>query len=595
MKAIMVMYDSLNRHFLPNYGCEISKMPNFKRLGERAVTFENSYAGSLPCMPARRELHTGRLNFLHRGWCPLEPFDDSMPEILKNNGVYTHLVSDHQHYWEDGGATYHTRYSSWEVSRGQEGDPWKGSLEPVECAASFGYTPNPFVQVIRRQDMINRGFIKEERDFPQAKTFAAGLDFIERNRSYDNWFLQIETFDPHEPFFSPREYQALYRDNADGDFPCDWPPYAPVNEDGNFVEGVKKKYLALLSMCDNYLGKVLDVMDRYDLWKDTMLIVNTDHGFLLGEHLWWAKSVMPTYNEIAHTPLFIWDPRSGARNERRYALVQTIDLAPTLLDFFEVEIPKDMQGFALKATIAADKKVRDYALFGHHGSHINITDGRYVYMRAPVNRDNKPLVEYTLMPNLMRSRMSPDTLRELALHEPFDFTKGCRTLEIKSDHIWNSVSWFRYGNKLYDLDNDPKQLQPIDRPEKELELIREMVRLMEENDAPEEQYARMGIAKDMTVDTLLQQREENEASCRLPGMKEYTWEKEAYWAFIALAQIVANTMPGEELSERLKEYLGRTGGQEVKTGDIFGLIKVLLPAEMQEDIRYIINMQSRTE
>ncbi len=123
MKAIMVMYDSLNRHFLPNYGNELTKMPNFRRLGEKCVTFDNSYVGSLPCMPARRELHTGRLNFLHRGWCPLEPFDDSMPEILKKNGIYTHLVSDHQHYWEDGGATYHTRYNSWECSRGQEGDP----------------------------------------------------------------------------------------------------------------------------------------------------------------------------------------------------------------------------------------------------------------------------------------------------------------------------------------------------------------------------------------------------------------------------------------------------------------------------------------
>ena len=110
MRAIMVMYDSLNRHYLPNYGCDLAKMPDFKRLGEKTVTFDRSYASSLPCMPARRELHTGRLNFLHRGWSPLEPFDDSMPELLKQNGIYSHIVSDHQHYWEDGGATYHTRY-----------------------------------------------------------------------------------------------------------------------------------------------------------------------------------------------------------------------------------------------------------------------------------------------------------------------------------------------------------------------------------------------------------------------------------------------------------------------------------------------------
>ena len=121
MKAVMVMYDSLNRHMLPTYDCDWTLAPNFIRLGERAVTFDNHYVGSMPCMPARRELHTGRHNFLHRSWGPHEPFDDSTFTILKRNGVYTHLVSDHYHYWEDGGATYHHRYSSWENMRGQGG------------------------------------------------------------------------------------------------------------------------------------------------------------------------------------------------------------------------------------------------------------------------------------------------------------------------------------------------------------------------------------------------------------------------------------------------------------------------------------------
>ena len=125
MKAVMLMFDSLNREMLEPYGCSRIRTPNFKRLARRSVRFDQCYAGSLPCMPARRELHTGRYNFLHRSWGPVEPFDDSMPQILKNNGVYTHLISDHVHYWEDGGATYHQRYNSWETVRGQEGDKWK--------------------------------------------------------------------------------------------------------------------------------------------------------------------------------------------------------------------------------------------------------------------------------------------------------------------------------------------------------------------------------------------------------------------------------------------------------------------------------------
>ena len=132
MKAIIIFFDSLNRHFLPNYGNDWVNAPNFKRLDEKTLTFDRSYVGSMPCMPARRELHTGRHNFLHREWGPLEPFDDSMPEILKKSGIYTHMITDHFHYWEDGGATFHNRFSSYEMIRGQEGDHWKGEAEYKE-------------------------------------------------------------------------------------------------------------------------------------------------------------------------------------------------------------------------------------------------------------------------------------------------------------------------------------------------------------------------------------------------------------------------------------------------------------------------------
>lgn len=101
------MYDSLDRSFLSPYGCDRTHTPIFERLSERATRFDNFYVGSMPCMPARRELHTGHYTFLHRGWDPLEPFDDSIPELLKKSGVYTHLFTDHYHYWQDGGATYH--------------------------------------------------------------------------------------------------------------------------------------------------------------------------------------------------------------------------------------------------------------------------------------------------------------------------------------------------------------------------------------------------------------------------------------------------------------------------------------------------------
>ncbi len=492
MKAIMVMFDSLNRAFLPPYGNDWVHAPNFRRLAEKTAVFDNCYAGSLPCMPARRELHTGRYNFLHRGWSPLEPFDDSVPEMLKLAGTHTHLVSDHGHYWEDGGASYHPRYSTWEIVRGQEGDPWKADLDPsihAETLVAPSKGHNPF-RDNRRQDAVNRRYLATEQQSAQHRVFSLGLEFLETNKDYDNWFLQIESFDPHEPFFTYEEFLGLY-DIPDIGREADWPPYDYVHQDEKTVEHVRKKYAALVSMCDKNLGRVLDYMDAHDMWKDTMLIVCTDHGFSLGEHNCWAKNWMPVYDEVVHTPLFLWDPRCGAAGVRRKALVQTIDIAPTLLRFFGLEPTKDMTGHDLAKTAADDSPVREYALFGYHGAQMNVTDGRYVYMRSPRDMD-APFYEYTLMPSRMAWRMSSKELGPATLAPPFSFTKGMPTLRIPAStgYMYRAVE---AGDMLFDLENDPRETTPIDDPAVQERLTEAMRDLMRSSDAPEELYVRFGL------------------------------------------------------------------------------------------------------
>ena len=100
------------------------------------------------------ELHTGRYNFLHRSWGPHEPFDDSTFMEMKRNDIYSHLVSDHYHYWEDGGSTYHHRYSSWVNVRGQEGDHWKGHVADPDVPEHYGR--------LARHFLVNRQYMTEE-------------------------------------------------------------------------------------------------------------------------------------------------------------------------------------------------------------------------------------------------------------------------------------------------------------------------------------------------------------------------------------------------------------------------------------------------
>lgn len=483
MRAIVVMFDSLNRALLPPYGAVEVHAPNFRRLADATAAFDRCYAGSMPCMPARREMHTGRYNFLHRSWGPLEPFDDSVPQLLTEAGVYTHLVTDHQHYWEDGGATYHNRFATYEFFRGQEGDRWKGHVaDPVAPDSLNESTP------LARQDRINRQYLRDEADHPQTRTVDAGIAFIETNAGEDSWFLQIECFDPHEPFFAPERYRELVGVAPGRHF--DWPSYRKVVESDADVARAREEYLSLLAMCDRSLGRVLDAMDEHAMWDDTMLIVCTDHGFLLGEHGWWGKSVVPWYEENIHTPLFIWDPRAGVRGERRASLVQTIDFGPTLLGYFGLPTTPDMQGVPLDATIERDEPVREGALFGQFGAHVNVTDGRYVYLRCCVRPDNQPLHDYTLMPTHMRSRFAASELHGAELSPGFSFTKGAPVLRVPG---WTMGDPFAFGSLLFDLQTDPGQREPLRDDDLELRMAGLLVDLMRRSDAPAEQFERLGL------------------------------------------------------------------------------------------------------
>ena len=622
MKAVMLMFDSLNRSLLEPYGCTWTKTPNFTRLAEKAVKFENCYAGSLPCIPARREIHTGRYNFLHRSWGPLEPFDDSMPEILRKNGIYTHIITDHIHYFEDGGATYHNRYNSWEIIRGQEGDHWKvtpellqNKIQPQNLEAVYFETTGN----LHKHDAVNRKFFTDEEKTPLAQTITTAMDFIDRNHNEDNWFLQIECFDPHEPFFTPEKYKALFPDGYKGPL-FDWPPYHHVTEDSASVEHLRNSYAALLSMCDAWLGKILDKMDEHKLWDDTLFIVNTDHGYLLGEHGWWSKIVMPCYDEIVHIPLFIHDPRYNKEKETRNSLVQTIDIPATLLDYFKVDIPPDMQGKSLDPVIKEDKPIRDYALFGIHGAHVNVTDGEYVYMKAPRNQENSPLFEYTLMPTHMRCLFTTKDMREAVLNEPFAFTKECPILKIpKQNNFGNTDFSFllsedkntlrridnndllnaaNFGDKLFNIKKDPHEEEELNDVTAETRMANLLVRAMRENEAPVEQYERIGLKKDLPVTEVdicrIHERDEKERLDLI--LPEYNWDRSAVNTYKALLMFVPEEkrdMANSRIALTLAAAAEKQGERKINYSMVNATVALVIPEQYRDMVSYFIGLAGR--
>ncbi|PHQ60733.1 MAG: sulfatase [Maribacter sp.] len=500
MRTVFVLFDSLNRTALGCYGGTNIDTPNFDRFSKRALTYDQHYVGSLPCMPARRDMHTGRLNFTHRSWGPLEPFDNSFAQILKDQGTYTHLISDHLHYFEDGGAGYHTRFQTYDFIRGQEYDPWVAMVEPpIErfkkkySEKHYSLKPNDK----RTQNLINREVIKEEKDFPGARCFESAFKFLDTNKDADNWMMMLECFDPHEPFHAPDRFQDAYK-TKDGGKILDWPHYERVCESEAEMESIRSNYAALVAMCDDYFGKLLDYFDAHNMWEDTVLILTTDHGFLLSEHDWWGKCRMPYYEEISHIPLIVHDPRKPeAAGTRTDKLTKTSDIMPTILNIHGAEIPEEVTAQDFCGT---DSQT-DCVVFGVFGGPIGVSDGRYALYYYPPDIYEEGLREYTLAPSHMNSFFSVKELKTMQLTTAFDFTKGVPVLSIaalpdaKRVPMNDGLGFEDLETKLFDLSIDPKQKSPIEDPIVLERLVLGIERVLREHDTPEEVFDWYGINK----------------------------------------------------------------------------------------------------
>ena len=503
MKTILILMDTLQRKMLHAYNPDSPAItPNLDRLAARSMVFDQHYIGSAPCMPARRDILTGRLNFLERNWGPVEPFDVTLPALLRQHGVFSHLATDHYHYAEVGGEGYMQQYNTWELFRGQENDPYVSRVNgPCLPEASAGR--------VNRQNILNRILYHSDADYPTPKTFAAAAQWLRDNEGADDFLLHVETFAPHEPFEASEEFIRMYPDDYEGFY--DWPRYAELGEQETpeAIRHLRNRYMASLSMADKWLGKLLDEMDRQNLWEDTLVVFTSDHGHMLGEHRRTGKNVFHAWNEMAQIPLFIHLPGDKRAGERVDAVTQNIDLFPTLLAWHGAEkeragIPYPIHGRDLLPLLRGEtEKVRDCALYGWFGQPVNITDGHYTYFRAAVP-DNAPLYWYgsilTTFPRYLGKGL-PEGALTAGDYLPW---AGMPVYRIDQAAVNRAVAPLmeKTGMKpdpdlrtsrLFDIRQDNDQLHPLSDPALEARMAEMLARALEEHGAPAEQFVRLGL------------------------------------------------------------------------------------------------------
>ena len=510
MKTIFILCDTLNRRMLSAYGAgeDAAITPNIDRLARQSVVFDSHWCGSAPCMPARRDIMTGRLNFLEKPWGAMEPFDQSLQSILSGEkNVHTQMFADHAHYIICGGENYVKGFTAWEVNRGQECDPvW---TRPCKDGIRPDTPPKWFKGSWTEAEHENRSHFHTEYDYPSVKTMWHAAEWLEDNHDADNYFLWVEAFDPHEPYDCPKYYLDLYEKEGDYDGPdFTHPSYAPNEFNEAETEHLRRRCKAVMTMTDRHLGEILDVMDKYNMWEDTMLVFTTDHGYHLGEHGYMAKNYMAPYNEVFHIPLMISAP--GVQPGRCSAVTQNIDVLPTVMEYYEISqevLQYPIHGKSLLPLLRGEiDKVRDGAIFGYFGKQVAWTDGKYTYFRAAKDEKNQPLYVYTAMPTVLRQfyggndAVNTEDYKRIEMGRFLPWT-DYPVYRFPADIIhWGNDSQQFVGRSpyneetlLFDIESDYAQEHPLHDEALERHCIEQMKRCMAAHDALPEQYERLGI------------------------------------------------------------------------------------------------------
>ena len=183
-----------------------------------------------------------------------------------------------------------------------------------------------------------------------------------------------------------------------------------TNEDAVFADEVRRHYAACVSYADAQVGKVLAELKRAGADKNTIVVLWGDHGWHLGEHAIWGKHSL--FEESLHSPMIIHYPGMEFQGSKTNAIVETLDIFPTLCDLTGIEMPKFVQGVSLKEILENPSTTGHLALAYKNG----VTTIRSPTHRLLLHKDGfVELYDHTSAENETKNvaDKNPDLVEEL--------------------------------------------------------------------------------------------------------------------------------------------------------------------------------------
>jgi len=351
-------------------GNKYIRTPHLDELIRTGMAFTHAYVQNPICTPSRSSFLTGRYPRTIRACCNgNDKWENAAPlitKILADVGYdcglagKLHLCAAHKRIeprFDDGYRVFHWShhpYDDW--PEGHAYIDWLRSkgIDFYPLRAKLGYTPTKYHQTTWCTDRAI-DFIREKRDGP--------------------WLFSINYFDPHPPLDPPAEYLKRFDIDA-----LPEPPFrqSDIKEfyklqkvtfqgecwqrKGHEAKLALAKYWAMIELIDDNLGRLLKVLDETSQRNNTLIIFTSDHGNMVGHHGLMNKGCR-FYEGLVRVPLIISMPGLVKQNIHHEALVELVDIAPTLLELAGLPEDKNMHGKSLMPLLTstdAHKKHRDF-------------------------------------------------------------------------------------------------------------------------------------------------------------------------------------------------------------------------------------------
>jgi iduronate 2-sulfatase len=388
--VLFILVDDLKASF-GAYGDDWVQSPNLDSLAARGMLFNAAYCNQALCAPSRNSLLTGSLPTSLGIYNLATNFREAVPKAV----TMPQFFMQHGYFVEGVGKVYH-------IGHGNHDDPasWSVPFYPESVVdyvlpestggrltREAAYFSN---QQLDRIMQLPRGAAWERANVPDdayadGRIANEGIRRLQEAKDLKQpFFLAIGFTKPHLPFCAPEKYWGLY-DNVDvplakfKDYPQGAPSYAvkpklgeldeyePIPESPPLSEDLErhlvKGYYASVSYMDAQVGRVLQELDRLGLAQNTIIVLWGDHGYHLGDHGMWTKHT--NYEQANRIPLIFAGPGVVKSGSKSNALVETVDIFPTLAELAGLpspDGPQPIDGKSLAPILTGDaESIRDHA------------------------------------------------------------------------------------------------------------------------------------------------------------------------------------------------------------------------------------------